>query len=308
MIKKSTKPTLLLIFGITLLVFIVDLIVDYIVVLTDPNYIVKLIIFFAFSLFLGTLIASGLLILVPTIRDAMFTLRRLLRTESLSSPLLLKLSSEAPGTYHHSLNVSNLAQKAAKSIGADSLLVRTAAYYHDIGKLESPSTYIENQSGEEVPQNDDLESITSSAEKIISHVEKGVEIAKKHNLPDDIINLIREHHGTTRALYFYGIAKERGLKIKETDFRYSGPTPQSKESIILMLADCCEATARAAADLTTDKIDSIVNKTIEGKIKDLQIRNSGLTDIELTKVGTSLKETLRSINHQRIQYKTYDKN
>lgn len=236
------------------------------------------------------------------------TIRSMLRTESLSNPLLLKLSTEAPGTYHHSLNVSNLAQKAAKSIGADSLLVRTAAYYHDIGKLENPLIYIENQSGEEVPDVDDVDSIKRSAEDIISHVSEGVKIATKNKLPVEIINIIREHHGSTRALYFYGIAKEKGLQIKETDFRYAGPAPRSKESIILMLSDCVEAIARASTNLTVKKIDSIVNKTIEDKISDHQVADSGLLESEISLVSNSLKETLRSIYHQRMQYKAYDKN
>lgn len=230
----------------------------------------------------------------------------MLRIESLSNPLLMKLSTDAPGTYHHSLNVSNLAQKAAKAINADSLLVRTAAYYHDLGKLDSPELYVENQSEIEIPTKEDAESIRSHANAIISHVKQGVVMAENYKLPVEVIDLIKEHHGTTRALYFYGIAKEKGLKIKKTDFRYAGPTPQSKESAILMLADCVEAATRATPSLTPQKIKSIVETTIEDRLEDNQFKNANLSELELAKVKTSLEETLRTIYHQRIAYKRHE--
>ena len=121
-------------------------------------------------------------------------------------------------------------------------------------------------------------------------------------MPEEIIDLISEHHGTTRALYFYGMAKEKGLKIKKTDFRYQGPKPQSKESVILMLADCVEATARATSDLTTEKISQIVETTISDKIAEKQFVNSGITEKDLATIKSSLEETLLSIYHQRIEY------
>lgn len=260
----------------------------------------------AVSLIIATLFIRILRFYIPAINDAVMTIRIMTRVESLSNPLLLRLSSDAPGTYHHSLNVSNLAQKAAKAIGADSLLVRTAAYYHDIGKLDNPLLYIENQSGIEVPVSEEIESIKKSAGDIIAHVKLGVEIATKNKLPIEIINIIREHHGTTRALYFYEIAKEKGIQIKETDFRYDGPIPKSKESIILMMSDCVEAIARATSNLTPEKINSIVNQTIEDKISDHQIGDSTLTESEISLISNSLKETLSSIYHQRIKYPKHD--
>lgn len=301
--KSSKKYTVLLVFIITALTFLISSISDYIIELSTPSIFGKVILNLTSSLFLGIVISSGISIFSPTLKEAMITLRRMLRTESLSNPLLLKLSSEAPGTYHHSLNVSNLAQKAAKSIKADSLLVRTAAYYHDLGKLENPTLYVENQSVIEIPSSEDAESIRKHANAIISHVEKGVILAREANLPGEIIDLIKEHHGTTRALYFYGIAKEKGLKIKKTDFRYSGPIPQSKESAILMLADCVEAAARATPHLTHEKIKKIVDKTFEERLEDNQFKNSNLTEIEMARVRSSLEDTLRSVYHQRIEYK-----
>ena len=268
----------------------------------NPSFIVRIIVLVISALFMGISLTVGILIFNPVLSEAMATLRRLLRIESLSNPLLLRLSAKASGTYHHSINVSTLAQKAARTIGADSLLVRTAAYYHDIGKLENPSLFIENQKGEQIPTEDDADSIRKDSKGIISHVEDGVRIAKKYKLPENIIDAIVEHHGTTRALYFYGRAKEKGLKIKRTDFKYNGPVPQSKESAILMLADCVEATARSIQSPDAEQINKIVDDTISERVAEKQFVNSKLSDKEISQIGTSLKETLLSIYHQRIEY------
>ena len=277
-----------------------------IVDLLNPNYVWRIFIYALASIFSGLLITGGVAIFSPVLKEAMVTLRRMLRTESLSNPILLKLSIEAPGTYHHSLNVSSLAQKAAKSIKADSLLVRTAAYYHDLGKLENPTLYIENQSEIDIPTAEDAESIRESASKIISHVEKGVKMAEDAKLPTEIIDLIKEHHGTTRALYFYGIAKEKGLKIKKTDFRYAGPIPQSKEAAILMLSDCVEAATRATKGLTVEKIQSLVKNTIEDRLNDNQFKNSNLSETDFAKIKYSLEKTLQTVYHQRIEYNHHE--
>lgn len=301
--KDSTKYAILFALALSVFVFLVMLITGLVIDLLNPAYVWRIFIYLIASIFSGALITGGISIFSPIWKEAMVTLRRMLRTESLSNPLLLKLSIEAPGTYHHSLNVSNLAQKAAKSIGADSLLVRTAAYYHDLGKLDKPTLYVENQSEIEIPTAEDAESIRNHANAIIAHVENGVKMAEEAKLPPEIIDLIKEHHGTTRALYFYGIAKEKGLKIKKTDFRYAGPTPHTKEAAILMLADCVEAATRATRNLNTEKIKSIVENTIEDRLEDKQFNNSNLSDMDLTKIKTSLEETLQNIYHQRIEYK-----
>lgn len=304
--KYSTKYTIFFGLTISVLVFLVMLITGLLIDLLEPVYIGRIFIYIIASIFSGVLITGGISIFNPVLAEAMTTLRRMLRIESLSNPLLLKLSIEAPGTYHHSLNVSSLAQKAAKSIKVDSLLVRTAAYYHDLGKLDNPTLYVENQSEIEIPTAEDEESIRKHANAIISHVEKGVKIAEEAKLPPEIIDLIKEHHGTTRALYFYGIAKERGLKIKKTDFRYAGPIPQSKEAAILMLADCVEAAARSTKELTSEKIKFIVENTIEERLNDNQFKNSHLTEIDLGKIKSSLVETLQTVYHQRIEYKHHE--
>jgi len=301
--KVSKKYMYYLSALIALFAFIILLITDYLVSLLEPSLSYKLLIFLCSAAFIGAILTIGIFTFNPVLSEAMVTLRRMLRAENLSNPLISKLSSEAPGTYHHSLNVSALAQKAAKVIGADSLLVRTAAYYHDIGKLENPTMYVENQSGLEIPTAEDADSIKNNAKAIISHVENGIKIAKTYKLPEEIIDMIGEHHGTTKALYFYGKAKEKGLKIKKTDFKYPGPIPQSKESAILMLSDCVEATTRSMSNLTSDQINDIVDKTIEERLDENQFRSSNLSEKDFEVIGTCLKENLRSIHHQRIDYK-----
>lgn len=301
--KYTLKYTASLTAGIALIIFILFSIEDYLYVLLSfgPWGVFFLNLFF--SLVVASILSGGIFLFAPVMSEAMANLRRMLRVESLSNPLLLRLSSEAPGTYHHSLNVSTLAQNAARAIGADSLLIRTAAYYHDLGKLTDPLSFVENQSGSEVPTELEADSIRDSAKKIIAHVEDGVKIATDANLPSNIIDLIREHHGTTRAIYFYQLAKEKGLKVKKTDFRYAGPTPRSKESAILMLSDCVEAIARSNPLLTSDDVKSIVKKTIDERAEDKQFKLVGFSADDMKKIANSLEETLLSIYHQRLVYK-----
>lgn len=288
---------------IALFTFIIFLISDFLIAYLEPSFFSRLFIFLCAAILIGVILTVGISAFNPVLAEAMATLRRMLRIENLSNPLLMKLSAEAPGTYHHSLNVSALAQKAAKAIGADSLIVRTAAYYHDIGKLENPTIYVENQSGIEIPTAEDAETIRKNAEAIISHVQSGIKIARTYNLPEEIVDMIAEHHGTTKALYFYGKAKEKGLKIKKTDFKYPGPIPQSKESAIIMLSDCVEATTRSMSNLNSEQINDVVDRTIEERKIENQFKNSNLSEKELETIAKVLKENLRSIYHQRIEYK-----
>ncbi len=266
----------------------------------SPSWAILLLILL--SLGLAFLISFGYIWFSQTLSDAMMIFRRRLHWNSLTNPLLLRLSEEAPGTYHHSIMVSNIAQKACRAIGVDSLLVRTAAYYHDIGKLEEPLSYVENQADVEIPSDENAATIRKNAKIIISHVKKGIKIANENNMPEDMIDLISEHHGTTRTLFFYERARDRGLKIKKTDFRYPGPIPQTKESVILMLADCVEATARAYESLSKTDIDNIVSSSIEERLSDNQFKNANLSESELAKIRASLIESLNSIYHQRIRY------
>lgn len=298
--KKNLFKISILPIYIGLVIFLLIFLAETFCTVFALNIFAKLTIILIISFLLGVMISNGFFLFIPVFKDSVMALRQMYRFESLSHPLLLRLSYEAPGTYHHSINVSILSQKAAKAIGSDTLLVRLGAYYHDIGKLDSPTQYIENQSGDEIPRSEDAESIRKDANKIILHVKKGKEIALENHLPDEVIDLISEHHGTTRVLYFYEKAKERGLKIKRTDFKYSGPAPLSKEAVILMLADSTEAAARAIPNLTKENIINLVNTTIEDKKSEGQFENSSVTAGDLNKIGESLIETLASIYHQRI--------
>lgn len=300
--KHTIKYTAVLTLGITFVIFLFFLIENYLIRLLSPNLTGTLTINFIFALIVAIIISEGIFLFTPVLSDTMATLRRMLRVESLSNPLLMKISSEAPGTYHHSLNVSTLAQKAAKAIGADSLLVRTSAYYHDLGKLENPYSFVENQSGKEVPSVEDADSIRRNAKEIIAHVDDGVKMAEEAHLPANVVDLIREHHGTTRALYFFRLAKERGLKIKKTDFRYLGPTPQSKEAVVLMLADCVEAIARSMPRLEKTDLSSIVKNTIAERLREKQFDQAGLAEGDLEKIELALISTLDAIYHQRMEY------
>lgn len=312
-IPAATLPNLAMKKVLTKYIYVITLVISFTtliffllaylsILLLSVNYIWQVAIFSLSSVLSAVVATIGLSVFSPPMSEVIFNSRRMSRFESLSSPILLKLSTEAPGTYHHSINVSNLAHKAAKDVGADSILVRTASYYHDIGKLTSPTFFIENQAQKEIPTDDSAASIRQSARKIIAHVADGVKTAQKHHLPPEIIDLIAQHHGTSRAVYFYEKAKERGLKIQKTDFRYTGPHPLSREAAILMLADSVEATARTLPRLSLENIRTIAENTIHEKLADGQLKNARLLEMDLAKIKQSFEATLLAIYHQRIDY------
>lgn len=236
----------------------------------------------------------------PVLKDFLTTWRTLLRLESLSHPLILKLSSEAPGTYNHSLAVANMAGKVAKAVGANALLARIGGYYHDVGKLANPTNFIENQNDADNPH-DEL-SPKKSTRIIINHVKQGIELAKEYHLPQDVINLIAEHHGTSRVGYFYNKAMQSGLPIKESSFRYPGPKPMDAEGVILMLADAIEAKARLVKNINPQTITRIVDETIQERLDDNQLELSGLNAVKISSIRTSFIEVLTVMYHQRISY------
>ena len=275
-----------LIFGLTLLIasLITSTTLGLIFLILIPAIISAIAILLAFS-------AAS-----PLINDFMVSFRRLFRIDNLSNPLLLKLSLNAPGTYHHSINVSNIAQKAAKAVGADSLLVRVAAYYHDIGKLDNPEFFLENQPDNQSPTQEPQK----AAKIIISHVTDGVKMAKANHLTDEICDLISEHHGTTLVNYFFDVAQKTDGKTLREDYRYPGPKPSSKESGILMLADSAEAAIRSIKNISKETITEYVQKVIHEKIESGQLENCGLSDKDLNKIKISLIDTLNVIYHRRI--------
>ena len=224
----------------------------------------------------------------------------LLELSDTNSKLLKELSNKAPGTFHHSLNVANLAEAAAQEIGANSMLVRVGALYHDIGKMASPTFFTENQlSG--INAHDELDP-KESASIIVNHVIGGIEIARKYNLPDRIIDFIRTHHGTSMVYYFYKKELETQGQANKEDFKYPGPIPFSKETAILMMADSVEAASKSLKDPTSTKIDVFVEKIIDAQMEQGQFLNADVTfkDIELIK--KVLKKKLNNMFHLRVEY------
>jgi putative nucleotidyltransferase with HDIG domain len=220
----------------------------------------------------------------------------------LNLPLLKKLSVVAPGSYNHSIVVGNLAEAAAGSVGVNSILTRVASYYHDIGKMSAPGYFIENQMGTENPHAKISPYLSGII--LISHVREGVKIAKQYKIPDEIIKIIREHHGTSLIVPFYEKArKDKGRgKVEKNQFRYRGPLPSSKESGIVMLADSVEAASRSIEEPTAKKLRSLIDEIIDERFRDGQLNNTSLTLVDLKKIGDSFLPILLGIHHLRIEY------
>jgi len=226
----------------------------------------------------------------------------LLELTDTNSTLLRRLSEEAPGTFQHSLQVANLAEMGALEVGANALLIRAGAIYHDIGKLKNPMYFIENQSSNLNPH-DEIE-FDESAEIIINHVLDGIEIAKEHNLPDELVDFIRTHHGTTTVQYFHKQfltnLPEEAVDIQA--FTYPGPKPYSKETAILMMADSAEASARSLKNPTAENIDSLIEKVINKQIEEDQFANADITLKDITQLKKLFKKKLVNIHHARLEY------
>ncbi len=228
----------------------------------------------------------------------------LVELSDMDNPLLKELSLKAQGTLQHSLQVANLSEAAAKEIGANALLVKVAAMYHDIGKMQNPTYFIENQN-EENPH--DKLSCLESTQMIIGHVTEGIKLAKKHRLPSVLIDFIRTHHGTTRVEYFYRTyLKEEGHPtnptIAECEFRYPGPKPWTKEQAIMLMADSLEAASKSLKNPTGVDINNLVDKIIKHKIDLGQLQDTRLSFKELEQIKVVFKKLLKSINHVRIEY------
>jgi cyclic-di-AMP phosphodiesterase PgpH len=230
---------------------------------------------------------------------------KLLELSNPNHPLLKKLLVEAPGSYHHTILVANLCEAAAEAIGADQVLARVGAYYHDIGKTKRPYFFVENQFGGENPHDKLPPSL--SALIITSHVKDGLEMSREARLPQEIIDFIPEHHGTTLVSYFYHMASKNGQSeyVIEDDFRYEGPKPRSKETAILMLADSCEASVRAIrqrGSLTVDQIEGQVRKIAEDRLKQGQLDDCDLTLRELDTITKVFVKVLSGVHHARVEY------
>jgi len=226
----------------------------------------------------------------------------LLELSNTNNTLLRNLSIQAPGTFQHSLQVSNLAAEALYEIDGDALLARTGALYHDIGKMNNPTYFVENQSSGYNPH-DEL-SYDESAKVIIAHVLDGIEMARKANIPEQVIDFIRTHHGTRMVEYFYRLEKKNhpGLEIDSSEFRYHGPIPFSKETAVVMMADSVEAASRSITKPDEQKINDLVDNIVNALINDNQFANANITFKEISKVKKVLKKKLMDMNHVRIAY------
>lgn len=253
--------------------------------------------------FLSSVLAIGSLPFLEHIFKITTSIR-LLELANPSNPLLRRLQIEAPGTYHHSIMVGNLAEAAAEGIGADTLWVRVGSYYHDIGKIKRPYFFVENQFSLENPH----EKLNPSLSTLIItyHVKDGVEIAREHGLPDKLIDIIEQHHGTDLVRYFYqrateNLQGERDILI-EDDFRYEGPKPQTKEAALVMLADSVEAAVKALNKPTPAKIEGMIQKIIRERLDDGQFDECNLTLKDLNSIKNSFIKILGGMFHSRIEY------
>lgn len=221
-----------------------------------------------------------------------------------NQPLLRRLQYEAPGTYHHSLMVSTLAEAAAEAIGASTILVRVGAFYHDVGKLKRPSFFIENQSyfGAENPH--DKLNPRLSKMVLTAHTKDGYELAKQYNMPEEVQNIILEHHGEGIMMYFYlsALESEGSDKVIKDQFRYAGPKPQTKESAIVMLADATESAVRSLNNPGVTEVEEMVNKIVSERLQDGQLSESPLTLKDISVISSTFIRVLRGMQHHRIEY------
>ncbi|HEN21358.1 MAG TPA: HDIG domain-containing protein, partial [Desulfobacteraceae bacterium] len=232
---------------------------------------------------------------------------KLLELGNLDQPLLREFMVQAPGSYHHSVIVSNMVEAAAEGVGSNPLLAKVAAYYHDIGKVKKPLYFVENQ----IDQENKHEKLAPSMSSLIlmSHVKDGVELSTKYKLGKEIIDIIRQHHGTNLITFFYEKAKEQAekkdgktIQVKQEDFRYPGPKPQTKEAGLIMLADVVEAASRTLVDPTGARIQGMVQKMINNIFSEGQLDECELTLKDLNEIAKSFNKTLSGIFHQRIEY------
>ena len=260
----------------------------------------------------GGMLAVGLVTSLLPLFEGLFgvtTDQRLLELSNQNLPLLKRLSLEAPGTYQHSLAVSNLVEAGADAVGGNALYLRVCSYYHDIGKLTKPQYFVENQRGTN-PHDDLLPSMSSLV--IQSHVKKGVAMAREAKLPLPIIQGIATHHGTKLIRYFYHKAENQAesekSEVRESDYRYPGPKPHTKELGILLLADAVEAAARTIEQPTPTRLQGMIKKIFDDALEDGQLVDSELTFSELDKVASAFLWVLTNMYHHRIDYPGFNFN
>ncbi|MFS0689776.1 HD family phosphohydrolase [Sporosarcina sp. 179-K 8C2 HS] len=279
------------------------LFIGFYLLMTQSSYELSELVFYLIAALTSGILSGALTIgLMPFFESAFGLLSdmRLIELSNPNHPLLKKVLTETPGTYHHSVMVANLADAACESVGADGLLARVGSYYHDIGKTLRPGFFIENQHGAVNPH-DELPP-EKSRDIIISHANDGAELLTKHKMPIEIIDIARQHHGTSFLKFFFVKAKEMGQDVVEDDFRYPGPKPQTKEIAIISIADSVEAAVRSLKEPTPDRIANLVKSIIASKLNDGQFDECDLSMKELKTIENVICKTLNGIFHSRIEY------
>ena len=264
----------------------------------DPVTIAQLVVGALSAGILSGLVAFGAVVLLGHLFriTTVFELRELADPDH---PLLRQMLLRTPGTYHHSLLVANLAERAAEVIGADGLVARVGAYYHDIGKMRNPLAFIENQTG--ANPHDDLDPL-ASAQIVSAHIRDGLVLAARYHLPERIREMIPGHHGTSLAKSFWQLAKERGQAADEAAFRHPGPKPHSREAAIVMLADGVEAAVRSLAEKNPETIRAMVDRIVEERVADGQLDECDLTLRDIHRIRDAFLELLVGVYHERIPY------
>lgn len=277
--------------------------ISFYLLMTQTTYELNELIFYAIAAFVSGILSSALTIgLIPFFETTFGILSdmRLIELSNPNHPLLKKILTEAPGTYHHSVMVANLSDAACEAIGANGLLARVGSYYHDVGKTVRPRFFIENQHGKRNPH-DDLPP-ERSKDIIIAHAEDGARLLEKHKMPREIVDIARQHHGTSLLKFFVYKAKELGEDVNEEEYRYAGPKPRTKEIAVISIADSVEAAVRSMKEPTTEKISNLVQAIVADKLNDGQFDECDLSMKELRKVERTLCESLNGIFHSRIEY------
>lgn len=255
------------------------------------------------SILSGILISWIIIHTSPIMQTWFSAMRRLVRLDTLSHPILLRLAKEAPSTFQHSLQVGNLANYAAKSISADAFLARIGGYYHDVGKLIHPNFFIENSGKrEDKPENLNLKQLKMLARGIQDHITDGMNFLAKHGFPQEVIAFIPQHHGTMPIAYFYEFAKKLDPNVKKHDFYYRGPKPLSKESAIIMIADATESRIRSLDNPSKESVRVLIDQIILDRVKEKQFVLSGLSDAELKKISIAMAQGIAAVHHKRIKY------
>ncbi|MFJ8514419.1 HD family phosphohydrolase [Lysinibacillus xylanilyticus] len=282
--------------------------IAFYLLMTQSTYGLSELMYYFIAAMISALLSGALTMgLLPFFESAFSVLSslRLIELSNPNHPLLKKLLMEAPGTYHHSVMVANLAEAACEEIGADGLLARVGCYYHDIGKTKRPAFFIENQmSG--INPHDSLPP-EKSAEIIIAHTTDGAEMLKRYKMPQEIIDIALQHHGSSLLKFFYFKAKEEGKCLDDTKYRYPGPKPQTKEAAIISVADSVEAAVRSMKEPNAEKVQKLVRAIIDDRVQDNQFDECDISIKELKCIEKVLCETMNGIFHSRIEYPKADK-